>query len=58
MMVGGGGGYGIGGGGWLIHIRVWVEVQGMGIRYYIIVCFFYLCFCLLFSHILSHFLRE
>ena len=41
-------------GGWLIHIRVWLGGQG---GHYLIVFlfFFYLCFCLLISHVLSLF---
>ena len=49
-MLGGGGGDGIGV-GWLIHISVWVGGQGVGI----ITCFFYFCFSLLVSHIVSLF---
>ena len=46
------GGDGIGG-GWLIHIRVWVGGQGVCIISQFI--FFYLCLCLLVSHVLPLF---
>ena len=38
--------------GWLIYIRVWVGGQGVGIIFLI----FYLCFCILLSHVLSPFI--
>ena len=40
-------GNGIGGVGWLIHIRVWILSHSF--------VFFYLCFCLFVSHVLSLF---